>query len=37
MNSSLLRQASAIEDLMHTYKNMVTVSEEIAQYNYTFK
>ena len=34
MNSRLLRQASAIEDLMYIYKNMVTVEEEIAQYYY---
>ena len=37
MNSRLLRQASAIEGLMYTYKNMVTVVEEIAQYDYIFK
>ena len=30
MNSRLLRQASAIEGLMYTYKNMVAVVEEIA-------
>ena len=32
-NSRLLRQASVIEDLMHTYKNMVTIVKEIAQYD----
>ena len=37
MNSRLLRQAGAIKDLMYTYKNTVTVSEEIAQYDYIFK
>ena len=37
MNSKLLRQASTIEDLMYTYKNMVTVEEEIAQYDYILK
>ena len=37
VNSRLLRQAGPIEDLMYTYKNMVTVAEEIAQYDYIFK
>ena len=37
MNARLLRQAGAKEDLMYTYKSMVTVAEEIAQYDYTFK
>ena len=37
INSRLLRQASVTEDLMYTYKNMVTVEEEIAQYDYILK
>ena len=37
MNSMLLRQASVIEDLLYLYKNMLTVEEEIAYYNYIFK
>ena len=37
MNSRLLRQESALEDLIYTYNNMVTVEEKIAQYNYIFK
>ena len=37
INSRLLRQASAIEDPMYAYKNMVTVAEEITQYDYIFK
>ena len=37
INSRLLRQASATEDLIYTYQNMVTVEEEIAQYDYIFK
>ena len=37
MNSMLLTLASAIEDLMYAYRNMVTVEEENAQYDYIFK
>ena len=37
MNSGLLRQSSAIQDLMYSAKNMVTVEEEIAQFDYIFK
>ena len=37
MNSRLLRQSSAIQDLMYSAKNMVTVEEEIAQFDYIFK
>ena len=37
INSRLLRQASVTEDLMYIYKKMVTVEEEIAQYDHIFK
>ena len=37
MNSGLLRQSSAIQDLIYSAKNMVTVEEEIAQFDYIFK
>ena len=37
INSKLLRQPSAIQDLMYSAKKMVTVEEEIAQFDYIFK
>ena len=37
MNSRLLKQSSAIQGLMYSAKNMVTVEEEIAQFEYIFK
>ena len=37
MNSRLLRQSSVIQVLMYSAKNMVTVEEEIAQFDYIFK
>ena len=37
MNSRLLRQLSAFQDLMYSTKNMVTVEEEIAQFDYIFE
>ena len=37
MNSKLLRQSSAIHDLMCSAKNMVTVEDEIAPFDYIFK
>ena len=37
MNYRLLRQSSAIQDLMYSTKNMVTFEEEIAQTDYIFK
>ena len=37
MNSRLLRQSSVIQDLMYSAKNMGTVEEEIAQFDYIFK
>ena len=37
MNSRLLRQASGIDDLMYTQKNMVTEEVEVTQYDYIFK
>ena len=37
MNYRLLRQSSAIQDLMYSTKNMVTFQEEIAQTDYIFK
>ena len=37
MKSSLLSQSFTIQDLMYSAKNMVTVQEEIAQFDYIFK
>ena len=37
LNSRLLRQSSAIQDLMYSAENMVTVEEEIAQFEFIFK
>ena len=37
INLRLLRQARAMENLMYTYKNMVTVEEGIALYDYNYK
>ena len=37
MNSRLLKESSAIQGLMYSAKNMVTVEEEIAQFEYIFK
>ena len=37
MNSRFLRQSSAIQDLVYSAKNMITVEEEIAQFDYIFK
>ena len=37
INSKLLRQPSAIQDLMYSAKKMVTIEEEIAQFDYIFK
>ena len=37
MKSSLLSQSSTIQDLMYSAKNMVTVQEEIEQFDYIFK
>ena len=37
MNFRLLRRSSVIQHLMYSAKNMVTVEEEIAQFDYIFK
>ena len=37
INSKLLRQPSAIQDLMYSAKKMVTVEKEIAQFDCIFK
>ena len=37
MNSRLLRQSYAIQDLMYSGTNIVTVDEEITQFDYIFK
>ena len=36
-NSRLSRQSSAMQDLMYSAKNMLTVEEEIAQIDCIFK
>ena len=37
MNSRLIRQAVAIEDLMYSSSNIITVKEELSQFDYIFK
>ena len=37
MDSRLVRQSGAIEDLMYSSKNYVTVEEALAQFDYIFK
>ena len=37
MNSILVRQSRAIEDLMYSSKNYVTVEEALPQFDYIFK
>lgn len=37
MNSRLMRRASAIDNVIYIYMNMITTEEEIAQSVYIFK
>lgn len=37
MNSRLVRRASAIDNVIYIYMNMITTEEEIAQSVYIFK
>lgn len=37
MNSRLMRRASAIDNAIYIYMNMITTEEEIAQSVYIFK